>query len=130
MPTFWGNYDVTSGFGSPGFLQRNNCRNNIGHKKLIVQRFGNINCLILLCQNFLLSQLLRCGQVLKFLVFIKKGSSHSTLPNELSQLLQLPLHFIQGEQKLIDPITQVHFSHVKRYSRFAFFEKIDRAFLE
>ena len=60
MFTFWGNCDVPSGFGSPGFLQRNHCRNNIGHKEMI-------------CQNFLLSQLLCCGQVPKFLVFIKPG---------------------------------------------------------
>ena len=78
----------------------------------------------------MLNQLLCCDQVLKFLVFIKKGPGHSTLPNELSQLLQSLLYFIQGEQKLIDPITEVHFSHVKRYSRFAFSEKIDRAFPE
>ena len=40
MLTFWGKCDMTSGFGSPGFLQRNHCRDNIGHKELIVQRFG------------------------------------------------------------------------------------------
>ena len=54
----------------------NSCKETIAEiilaiKKLIVQRFGNINCLILLCQNFLLSQFLCCGQVPKFLVFIK-----------------------------------------------------------
>ena len=104
MLTFRGKFDITSGFRSPGFLQRNHRRNNIGHKELtVVQRF------ILICQNVLLSQLLCCGLVPKFLVFIKRGSGHSTLPNQPSQLLQSLLHFIQGEQKLIDPIIQVHF---------------------
>ena len=103
MLTFWGNFDVTNGFGSPGFLQRNHCRNNIGHKELtVVQRF------ILTCQNVLLSQLLCFGLVPKFLVFMKRGPGHSTLPNQPSQLLQSLLHFIQGEQRLIDPIIQVH----------------------
>ena len=40
MLTFWGNCDIPSGFGSPGFLQRNHCRNDIGHKEITVQCFG------------------------------------------------------------------------------------------
>ena len=39
---------------------------------------------------------------------MKKGPGHLTLPNQPSQLLRSLLHFIQGEQKSIDPITQVY----------------------
>ena len=74
MLTFWGNCDVPSGLDHLDF-----CKETIGEiilaKKTDCSMFWQkmkqyINYLTLICQNFLLSQLLCCGQVLKFLFLV------------------------------------------------------------